>query len=113
MLLSFRLVSVISTVYKYFVRLWIVLSKYSADDFAEHYNNSRGMACVFSLKNPTYPEYTCLSSCAMSCVDVNPFHAHMLAVGLVDGWGREGWASRDIVFRGKLEECKVEGVVVD
>ena len=62
-----------------------MLSKYSADDFAEHYNNSRGMACVFSLKNPTYPEYTCLSSCAMSCVDVNPFHAHMLAIGLVDG----------------------------
>lgn len=31
------------------------------------------------------------------------------AVGLVDGWGREGWASRDIVFRGKVGGCSIEG----
>ena len=48
-------------------------------------NNSRGMACVFSLKNPTFPEYICLSSCAILCLDVNPYHPHMLAVGLMNG----------------------------
>ena len=48
-------------------------------------NKSRGMACVFSLKNPTFPEYICLSSCAILCLDVNPYHPHMLAVGLMNG----------------------------
>ena len=46
---------------------------------------SKGMACVFSLKNPTYPEFICLSSCAIHCIDVNLDHPHMIAVGLMDG----------------------------
>ena len=62
---------------------------YISDSFNEHTkqmeNKSRGMACVFSLKNPTFPEYICLSSCAILCLDVNPNHPHMLAVGLMNG----------------------------
>ena len=62
---------------------------YISDSFNEHTkqmeNKSRGMACVFSLKNPTFPEYICLSSCAILCLDVNPYHPHMLAVGLMNG----------------------------
>ena len=62
---------------------------YISDSFNEHTkqmeNKSRGMACVFSLKNPTFPEYICLSSCAILCLDVNHYHPHMLAVGLMNG----------------------------
>ena len=47
--------------------------------------SSSGMACVFSLKNTTYPEFICLSRCAILCIDVNPYHPHMLAAGLLDG----------------------------
>ena len=66
-----------------------LLKIYILDSFSEHtkhiINDSKGMACVFSLKNPTYPEYICLSNCAILCIDINPCHPHMLAVGLVDG----------------------------
>ena len=44
-----------------------------------------GVVCVFSLKNPSYPEYLCLSHCGVMCVDIHPNHPHMLAVGLSDG----------------------------
>ena len=40
---------------------------------------------MFSLKNPSYPEYLCLSHCGVLCVDIHPNHPHMMAVGLADG----------------------------
>ena len=55
------------------------------DDFYRHSENHNGVACVFSLKNPSYPEYICVAHCAMSSLDVHPAHPHMLAVGLMDG----------------------------
>jgi dynein intermediate chain 1 len=48
-------------------------------------NGSKGVACVFSLKNPAHPEFICLSSCAIMCIDMNPCHPHMMVVGLMDG----------------------------
>ena len=47
-------------------------------------NNSKGVACVFSLKNPAHPEFICLSNCAVLCIDMNPCHPHMMVVGLMD-----------------------------
>ena len=41
--------------------------------------------CVYSLKNPSYPEYLCKAHCGVMCVDIHPKHPHMLAVGLADG----------------------------
>ena len=40
---------------------------------------------MFSLKNPSYPEYVCSAHCGVLCVDIHPNHPHMLAVGLSDG----------------------------
>ena len=44
-----------------------------------------GEVCIFSLKNPSYPEYICEAACGVMCVDFNPYHPHMLAAGLHDG----------------------------
>ena len=44
-----------------------------------------GYACIFSLKNPSYPEFTCSASCGVMCVDISPQHPHMVVTGLHDG----------------------------
>ena len=61
------------------------------------------MVCVFSLKNPSYPEFLCHAPCGVMCLDFHPEvrlylcvyehnrnnvtsqHPHMLVVGLYDG----------------------------
>ena len=55
------------------------------DDFNQHHKNLKGIVCVFSLKNPAYPEYIRFTHCAISAVDVHPTHPHMLVAGLFDG----------------------------
>ena len=37
---------------------------------------------MFSLKNPSYPEYLCQAQSGVICVDIHPDHPHMLAAGL-------------------------------
>ena len=44
-----------------------------------------GFLCLFSLKNPSYPEYLCRTHCGIICLDIHPIHTHMIAVGLYDG----------------------------
>ena len=56
-----------------------------SDDFYEQEESLNGVVCVFSLKNPSYPEYLCTAHCGILCVDIHPYHPHMLAVGLSDG----------------------------
>ena len=36
----------------------------------EMYNQSaRGVICIFSLKNPSYPEYCCWAEAGVMCID--------------------------------------------
>ena len=58
---------------------------YFLDDFNQRHKNSKGTACVFSLKNPAYPEFIRLAPCAIASIDVHPTHPHMLVAGLFDG----------------------------
>ena len=44
-----------------------------------------GYACVFSLKNPSHPEFICSASCGVTSVDMHPQHPHMVLTGLHDG----------------------------
>ena len=44
-----------------------------------------GYLCLFSLKNPSYPEYLCRTHCGVMCLDIHPKHTHMIAAGLYDG----------------------------
>lgn len=41
--------------------------------------------CVYSLKNPSYPEFICQAGCGVMTVDINPQHPQMLVAGLHDG----------------------------
>jgi len=44
-----------------------------------------GMLCLFSLKNPSYPELTCSTESGVMCLDWHPQHSSVLCVGLYDG----------------------------
>ena len=74
----------------------------SADNFYEQ--TEAGVVCVFSLKNPSYPEFLCHAPCGVMCLDFHPEvthnttthavlctlsvcgqHPHMLVVGMYDG----------------------------
>ena len=55
------------------------------DNFYEQESGENGCVCVFSLKNPSYPEYLCQAQSGVICVDIHSEHPHMLAAGLADG----------------------------
>ena len=55
------------------------------DCFYEQEMKLNGVVCVFSLKNPSYPEYICYAPCSVISVDIHPNHPHMLVVGLSNG----------------------------
>ena len=56
---------------------------YGSFDFYQKCQES--MLCLFSLKNPSYPEYTCKAHCGIMCLDIHDKYPHMVAVGLYDG----------------------------
>ena len=55
------------------------------DNFYDQESGRNGCVCIFSLKNPSYPEYLCQAQSGVICVDIHPDHPHMLAAGLSDG----------------------------
>ena len=56
---------------------------YGSFDF---YTKSKsGFLCLYSLKNPSYPEYVCSAWCGILCLDIHPSYPHMIVVGLYDG----------------------------
>ncbi|KAM6470912.1 dynein axonemal intermediate chain 1 isoform 2-T2 [Liasis olivaceus] len=46
---------------------------------------SRGMLLLYSLKNPTFPEYTFSSESGIMCLDVHVDHPYLIVVGFYDG----------------------------
>ena len=44
-----------------------------------------GLICVYSLKNPSYPEYIFTAESGVMCLDFHPQHSSLLAVGCYDG----------------------------
>ena len=67
----------------------IVMNRFNlifSDDFNQIQNDqSKGIICVWSLKNPSYPEFIRFAHCPISSIDVHQNHSHMLVVGLFDG----------------------------
>ncbi|XP_062409898.1 dynein, axonemal, intermediate chain 1, paralog 2 [Sardina pilchardus] len=45
----------------------------------------RGMLLFYSLKNPTYPENTYLTTSGIMCLDIHPRISYLVAVGFYDG----------------------------
>lgn len=44
-----------------------------------------GYVCLWSLKNPSYPEYINQTHCGAMCLDFHRDHGFLLAVGFHDG----------------------------
>lgn len=43
------------------------------------------MICCYTIKNPTWPEYTYTTETGVMCIDFHPLNPALLAVGLYDG----------------------------
>ena len=56
---------------------------YGSFDFYQRYQES--YLCLYSLKNPSYPEYICKTHCGIMCLDIHQKYPHMVVVGLYDG----------------------------
>ncbi|KAJ8933169.1 hypothetical protein NQ314_014176, partial [Rhamnusium bicolor] len=46
---------------------------------------AQGAVCLFTLKNPSYPDYICMTPSGVMCVDTHPKYPYMVVVGLYDG----------------------------
>ncbi|KAG7208577.1 hypothetical protein KM043_014788 [Ampulex compressa] len=51
--------------------------------FNSHVSN--GTVCLFTLKNPSYPEWICPIESPVMCLDFNTQHPHLLVIGTMDG----------------------------
>ncbi|KAK2585476.1 hypothetical protein KPH14_010133 [Odynerus spinipes] len=56
---------------------------YGALSFNSPINN--GSVCLFSLKNPSYPEWICPTESPVMCLDFSIQHPHLLIIGTKDG----------------------------
>lgn len=55
---------------------------YGSYDFMKQ---GSGMLCLYSLKNPSWPEYSCTTPSGVMCIDWHPQHSSICCVGLYDG----------------------------
>ncbi|NXJ08435.1 DNAI1 protein, partial [Odontophorus gujanensis] len=55
---------------------------YGSYDFM---NQSQGMLVLYTLKNPSFPEYVFSSQSGIMCLDFHNDHPHLVAVGFYDG----------------------------
>ncbi|NXY21549.1 DNAI1 protein, partial [Atrichornis clamosus] len=51
----------------------------------EFMKQGHGMLLLYTLKNPSFPEYVFSSESGVMCLDFNSEHPHLLAVGFYDG----------------------------
>ncbi|GLH08912.1 Dynein intermediate chain 2, ciliary [Gryllus bimaculatus] len=45
----------------------------------------QGAVCLYTLKNPSHPEYVFTTDAPVMCVDIHPAHPHLFVVGRWDG----------------------------
>ncbi len=53
------------------------------DDFKNQ--PSKGAVCLYTLKNPSHPEYFFETASGVMCVDIHSVYPHLVAVGLHNG----------------------------
>ncbi|XP_035659289.1 dynein intermediate chain 2, ciliary-like [Branchiostoma floridae] len=46
---------------------------------------TRGLICLYSLKNPSFPEFIYNTETGVMCLDIHPAYPHLVAVGFYDG----------------------------
>ncbi|KAI4468627.1 dynein intermediate chain [Holotrichia oblita] len=47
--------------------------------------STEGAVCLFTIKNPSYPEHICMTDSGVMCVDIHPKYPYMIVVGQFDG----------------------------
>ncbi|NWX19636.1 DNAI1 protein, partial [Aegotheles bennettii] len=55
---------------------------YGSYDFMKQ---GRGMLLLYTMKNPSFPEYIFSSECGVMCLDFHKDHPYLMAVGFYDG----------------------------
>ncbi|NXC42248.1 DNAI1 protein, partial [Penelope pileata] len=55
---------------------------YGSYDFMKQ---SQGMLVLYTMKNPSFPEYVFSSESGIMCLDIHDDHPHLMAVGFYDG----------------------------
>ena len=55
---------------------------YGSYDFLKQ---TPGLICCFTIKNPTWPEYTFTTESGVMCIDIHPNAPALIAVGCYDG----------------------------
>ncbi|XP_006562333.1 dynein intermediate chain 2, ciliary isoform X4 [Apis mellifera] len=56
---------------------------YGAMSFSSLITN--GKVCLFTLKNPSYPEWICSTDSPVMCLEFSEQHPHLLVIGTMDG----------------------------
>lgn len=51
----------------------------------EFLKQGAGLICCYTIKNPTWPEYSFSTESGVMCLDFHPHHPALIAVGLYDG----------------------------
>ncbi|XP_067938269.1 dynein intermediate chain 2, ciliary-like isoform X3 [Watersipora subatra] len=46
---------------------------------------AKGMICFYTLKNPSFPEYTFPTDSGVMCIDIHAEHPYLIAAGFYDG----------------------------
>lgn len=44
-----------------------------------------GAICFFTIKNPSFPDYICMTESGVMCVDIHTKYPYMVVIGLYDG----------------------------
>jgi dynein intermediate chain 1 len=44
-----------------------------------------GGMCLFTLKNPSFPDYVCTTETGVMCVDIHSIHPYLVCIGKYDG----------------------------
>ena len=46
---------------------------------------NNGMILIYTMKNPSYPEFVYNTESGVMCLDIHPEHPYLLSIGFYDG----------------------------
>nr|CAD7430628.1 unnamed protein product [Timema monikensis] len=61
------------------------LWKFVYEKTKKNNQHPEGAVCLFTLKNPSFPEYICTTDSGVVCVDIHPKYPYLMVIGKYDG----------------------------
>jgi dynein intermediate chain 1 len=58
---------------------------YGSYHFIDSHKAQTGLICCFTIKNPTFPEFSFTTESGVMCIDFHPNHPALIAAGCYDG----------------------------